>query len=149
MSAEEGKGMLAELREDAFGNGVEIIMPDIIKMVKPFVKPAHKQLAMELGADDKMFLIRKVLSEDEEKLAAELSVKIAALRKIEQFHIDIIPLEKQRGLLGTICFYVVETASIKEFELTEAPKVEFPITNPETLITGLITGELWKIDKSL
>jgi len=193
------KGMLAELREDAMGAGIDIVMPDIVKMVKPFVKPAHKQLAMALGADDAMFLIRKVLvCEDtiflkngntlkkniqkfesesitykdydnsgaeifvalnrseikgielsEEKQAIELKQQIEELRAKEPFHIDIIPLEKKRNLLGTVYFYVVESKTIEQFELTAPPKVEFPITNPETLITGLITGELYKIDKTL
>lgn len=149
------KGMLAELKNDAFMNSADIVMPDLIKMVKPFIKPVHKQLSYELGADQKFFLIRKVLSEDEDKLAKELTVQIEELKKINELHKDIAPLEKKRNLLGTICFYVIETENVEEFSIkvddNGAPKiaVEYPLADAEQLIVGLISGDLYRVDKTL
>lgn len=141
-------GMISELKEDLNESAMEVVMPDLIKMAKPFVKPAHKQFSQKLGADDRMFLIRKVLNDEETKLASELASQIEALRLKEEFHIDIPQLETKRNLLGTIVFYVVESNTIEQFELTGPPAVEFPIIDPDALITGFLTGFKSATDKA-
>lgn len=188
--------MLTELKEDSniLSAGMEIFMGDITKKLVPFVKPTFKHLSYTLGADDRMFIIRKVLncidkitqnngdviekeivnfSDDqivyldenqnqitlsrekiksielsEANLAKEISKQIDELKKIDKFHKDINPLEKKRNLLGTVCFYILDVEQIEEFKVNEF-NVEFPITNPEQLLIGMITGELFTVDKTL
>lgn len=105
------EGMEGEMQSEVMEGALELLMPKILKMVKPFVEPGIKKLGDELGEDAKMLILRK----DKET--------------------------------GTLMFFVIETDTIKEFELSKNPMLVVPIVEPLKFIEKLIKGDLLKEEK--
>lgn len=102
-----GEGTFAgEMQSEVLEGALELAMPKILKMIKPFVEPGLKKLSTELGDDEKILLLRK---------------------------------DKETGIL---VFFVIETNTVKAFELTANPKVILPIDKPLDFIEKLIKGDI-------
>lgn len=102
------KSMMDEMKEDLMKDFIDSVGPTVLTKLGPFIKPAMKQLADELGDDEKFLILRK---------------------------------DKENDLLY---FCVINTSSIKAFEITSPPEIVLPIREGTEFIERLLKGELMK-----
>lgn len=100
--------MMDDIKNDMMGDFMASVGPGLLSKLGPFIKPAMKQLADELGNDEKFLVLRK---------------------------------DKEADMLY---FCVINTNTIKSFELSAPPEIVLPIKEGTEFIERLLKGELMK-----